>query len=67
MRADDQSLEIIQRRISLFKSETQPLFDFYNDKNMLMYINGENDMDTVFADFRKIIDKRSQKLNPNNN
>jgi len=75
MRADDQSLEIIQRRISSFKSETQPLFDFYTNKSMLVSINGENDMDTVFADFKKIVDafisqenlvERCRRFNPNN-
>jgi adenylate kinase len=74
MRADDQSLEIIHRRLASFKSDTQPLFDFYNNKNMLLSINGENNMDSVFSDFRKIIDafisqdnllERCRIFNPN--
>jgi len=47
-REDDKSIEIIQRRIKQFKEETFPLIDFYKDKKVLTYVDGEQSISEVF-------------------
>jgi adenylate kinase family enzyme len=47
-REDDQSVDIIQRRIKQFKEETFPLIDFYKAKKVLTYVDGEGSIDEVF-------------------
>jgi adenylate kinase len=47
-REDDQSVDIIQRRIKQFKEETFPLIDFYKDKKVLTYVDGEQSISEVF-------------------
>ena len=48
-RADDQSVEVINRRLEAFKAETQPLVNYYTD--IVLEINAENSIDEVFSDF----------------
>jgi adenylate kinase len=47
-REDDQSVDIIQRRIKQFKEETFPLIDFYKAKKVLTYVDGEGSISEVF-------------------
>ena len=47
-REDDQSVDIIQRRIKQFKEETFPLIDFYKAKKVLTYVDGEQSISEVF-------------------
>lgn len=46
-RADDTE-EAIPHRIQVYKSETEPLVDFYEKKNLLLPIDGMGTMDEVF-------------------
>ncbi len=48
-RADDNE-ETVSKRIEVYLNETQPLIDYYNDKNILVSIDGQQDIDKVFAD-----------------
>ena len=54
-REDDQSLEIIQRRIKQFKEETFPLIDFYKSKKVLTYVDGEESIEKVFEMVENIL------------
>lgn len=45
---DDDNIETVTRRLQVYKSETQPLIDYYKDKGILMVVNGELDADVVF-------------------
>lgn len=54
-REDDQSVEIIQRRIKQFKGETFPLIDFYKAKKVLTYVDGEGSIEEVFEMVENIL------------
>jgi adenylate kinase len=54
-REDDQSIDIINRRILQFKTETKPLIDFYGDKKILATIDGEESIKEVFNRVENIL------------
>ena len=54
-REDDQSVEIIQRRIRQFKEETFPLIDFYKSKKVLTYVDSEESIEKVFEMVENIL------------
>jgi len=60
-RDDDKDIKIINRRLAEYKKETQPLFDFYNEKNLLSTVNSENPVDEVFTSFTDLIDEKSEQ------
>lgn len=47
---DDETVQAIRKRIELFHSETEPVIEFYKDQGKAIRVNGELDVDTVFAD-----------------
>lgn len=53
-RSDDNE-ETIKQRFEVYKKETDPLINFYKDKN-LVYINGVGEEEEVFNDLRKKLD-----------
>jgi len=54
-REDDQKIEIIERRIVQYKSETKPLIDFYSNKKILSTVDGEESIDNVFNQVKTIL------------
>ena len=54
-REDDKDITVINRRLNEFKSSTQPLFNYYKDKNNLIVINAENGIEEVYTDFINLI------------
>ena len=54
-REDDQNVDIINRRIIQYKTETQPLVEFYKFKKILSQIAGENSIQEVFNLVQNII------------
>lgn len=45
---DDDKLETVTNRLIVYKTETQPLIDFYRGKGILTTINGEQEAEIVF-------------------
>ncbi len=54
-REDDQNVDIINRRILQYKTETKPLREFYGDKKILATIDGEESINEVFHRVENII------------
>lgn len=54
---EDDSPETVQNRLAVNIKQAQPLIDFYEDKGSLVAVNGDQDIDLVFADIQ---DKLSQ-------
>ena len=50
-RKDDANESIIRNRIEIYKSETSPVYDFYDKKNKSLKING---LGTIYAIFRRL-------------
>lgn len=52
---DDETLQAIRKRIALFHELTQEVINFYQEKGNLIQVDGEQDVNTVFADIMKSI------------
>ena len=48
-RADDASPEIFARRLTEFREKTQPVLDFYRERDLLLSVDGAGSREEVFA------------------
>lgn len=55
----DDTPEAIARRLSLYDEQTAPLIDWFEDRGVLVTVNGLGTEDAVFARLRAAIDARS--------
>lgn len=53
-RQDDQEA-VIQHRLSVYRSQTQPLIDFYRSRQKLVSVNGNKPMETVTEELRQLV------------
>jgi adenylate kinase len=53
-RADDNE-ETIRARMMVFKEQTQPLLDYYKEKDLLVTINGSQSIDAVFQELLEVV------------
>ena len=53
-RADD-TVETVTNRLAVYESNTQPLIDYYRGKGLLRTVDGDRDVDAVFADVARIM------------
>ncbi|MGO1369116.1 MAG: adenylate kinase [Senegalia sp. (in: firmicutes)] len=47
---DDDTKETVAKRIEVYENQTSPLIEYYDDKNILLNIDGAQDIDKVFND-----------------
>jgi adenylate kinase len=47
---DDDKAETVKRRISVYLKQTQPLIDFYQNRNLLIEVDGQKSIEQVSAD-----------------
>ncbi len=52
-RTDDSNLESIQNRLDSFKKETMPLIESFNDRDRLIEVDGEQDIDDVTTEMHE--------------
>jgi len=52
-RADDTE-EVIDRRLNVYREQTEPLIAYYRSKSRLSEVSGERPIDTVYADLQKL-------------
>lgn len=48
-RADDQDINVIENRIEVYRSKTEPLADFYRNKNLYREIEGMGSIESIFG------------------
>ena len=53
----DESEEAVQVRIDTYNKQTKPLIDYYRNSGLYEEINGLQDVDAVFADIIKALEK----------
>ncbi|WDC83150.1 adenylate kinase [Caloramator sp. mosi_1] len=53
-RADD-SEETVKNRLSVYNKQTQPLIDYYTNNGLIININGEQDINDVFAEICSVL------------
>ena len=56
---DDDNEKTVGKRIEVYVDETQPLIDFYQEKNKLVTIDGKNDINTVFDEIIEALEGKS--------
>ncbi|QSQ08988.1 Adenylate kinase [Koleobacter methoxysyntrophicus] len=49
---DDDTEETVEKRLDVYKKETEPLIEYYTDKGVLITIDGEKDVDEVYEDLK---------------
>ena len=54
---DDDKPETVQKRLSVYHEQTQPLIDYYKNQSILKSVDGTQPMDKVFADIVAILEK----------
>lgn len=54
---DDDTEETVKNRLKINIEQSQPLLDFYKEKNYLVDVNGDQDINQVFKDIQTILDK----------
>lgn len=57
VRRDDDTDELIQRRLDLFHQETKPLIDYYKAHNILEIINADQDIKLIHNSIVKIAEE----------
>jgi adenylate kinase len=55
-RADDKA-EAVQKRLNVYKKQTQPLIDYYSKKGILVTIDGNKDIEDVFVNIKTVLAK----------
>ncbi|MCD7820063.1 MAG: adenylate kinase [Lachnospiraceae bacterium] len=53
---DDDKPETVQKRLSVYHDQTQPLIDYYSEQNILKTVDGTKDMNDVFAEIVGILE-----------
>lgn len=53
---DDDKPETVQKRLTVYHEQTQPLIDYYTKQGILKTVDGTQDMNDVFADVTKILE-----------
>ncbi|MFD1441264.1 adenylate kinase [Lacticaseibacillus hegangensis] len=54
---DDDKPETVKNRLKVNIEENTPLIDFYQKRNLLFTVNGDQDIDLVFADIQAVLKK----------
>lgn len=55
-RSDDNEV-VVNNRLDIYESKTQPLIDYYGNKNLLKSVNGDQDIKKVLGDILNILNK----------
>lgn len=53
-RADDNE-ETIGNRLNVYREQTEPLVDFYRDADLLKVVDGEGDIDAIYAQLKQTL------------
>ena len=54
LREDDKP-ETVKTRLDVYHEQTQPLIDYYTGKNILVTVDGTQNMDKVFSDIKALL------------
>lgn len=53
---DDDKPETVQKRLTVYHDQTQPLIDYYTEQQILKAVDGTQDMNDVFTAITKILE-----------
>jgi adenylate kinase len=52
----DDAEDIIRHRLEVYRQQTEPLIDFYRSRQRLVSVDGNQEMEAVNADLRKVVE-----------
>lgn len=52
---DDDTEETVSKRLDVYEEQTAPLIDFYNERDLLVEVDGERGVDDVFSAVRQLL------------
>lgn len=55
---DDDKPETVRNRISVYREETEPLVEYYDERDILVSIDGEGDIEDVYSRIEHVLDDR---------
>lgn len=58
---DDDKEEAIMHRLDVYKTQTQPLIDYYTKEGLMVTVNGTGGISEVFAEVRRVLDELRTK------
>ena len=58
---DDDREEAIMHRLDVYKTQTQPLIDYYTKEGLMVTVNGTGGISEVFAEIRRVLDELRKK------
>ncbi len=53
---DDDNEATVRNRLSVYERSTSPLIDYYKGKGLLLTVDGNRPVDTVYADVKALLD-----------
>ena len=53
---EDDKADAIRNRLVVYKKQTQPLINYYKNKNILRRIDGSKDISMIFEDIKKVLE-----------
>ena len=57
----DDTPEVIQRRLDVFRAQTEPLVAYYRARGILVGIHGERTVDEVFAEIQAVLEQAADR------
>lgn len=54
-RSDD-TLEALEKRLAAYYEQTRPVVDYYEEKNLVSYINADQETEKVYEDIKKVLE-----------
>src|ERR1043166_2679200 len=60
-RSDDNSVEVIHKRLLVYNNETAPVADHYKKSKKFRIIKGEGSVNDIFSSISELIDKRTNQ------
>ncbi len=53
---EDDKEETVRNRLEVYKKQTKPLIEYYEKKDLLVEVDGEQELSDVFADIKEILE-----------
>lgn len=50
LQRDDDTVETVEKRIEVYHKQTKPLIDYYNEKGLILDVDGSKDKDLLFEE-----------------
>ncbi len=51
----DDTEDVIRRRLEVYHADTKPLIGFYRDRQQLVYVNGDQDLESVNTELHQVV------------